>query len=195
MSKVHSSGIVRSSVAAQRLPRVKNGDRMFGMGKERRGAVAVIDRCLGEVMTIDGALGVSLVDWASGLALAVAGQGAGGDHETGALDAAELARTLVMRPTFADPAPDAARLPAEDVIISSAGIYHLIRFLDTVFGSNILIHFRLDRATANLAMARLRLAAITDRLVEAPFLLSSHESSDPELALLLRLRTALEARL
>jgi hypothetical protein len=165
------------------------------MGKERRGAVAVIDQCLGEVMAIDGALGVSLVDWASGLALAVAGEGSRGDYETGALDAAELARTVVLRPTFADPVSHAAGSPAEDVIISSAGVYHLIRFLDTVFGSNILIHFRLDRATANLAMARLRLAAITDRLVSASSPLPSHGWPDPEVGLLLRLKAALEAHL
>ncbi|GAA4873758.1 hypothetical protein ACGFX4_28030 [Kitasatospora sp. NPDC048365] len=122
-----------------------------------------IEECLAEAMGITGALGVSLVDWTSGLAIGTAGEGPDGDHEAGAADATELARAVTQTPSFADPATGAA--PAEDVIVSSAGAYHLIRFVDTVFDSNVFFYLRLDRDKANLAMARIRLAAVADRLV------------------------------
>ncbi|MEU9130032.1 hypothetical protein AB0D08_18300 [Kitasatospora sp. NPDC048540] len=122
-----------------------------------------IDDCLTEAMAVPGALGVSLVDWTSGLALGTAGEGPGGDHEVGAADATELARAVTQSASFADPASGTA--PAEDVILSSAGTYHLVRFLDTDFDSNLILYLRLDRDRANLAMSRLRLAAIAEQLV------------------------------
>ncbi|GAA2749266.1 MULTISPECIES: hypothetical protein [Kitasatospora] len=122
-----------------------------------------IEECLAEAMGITGAVGVSLVDWTSGLAVGTAGEGPGGDHEAGAADATELARAVTQTPSFAD--PDTGAAPAEDVIVSSAGAYHLIRFVDTPFDTSVFLYLRLDRDKANLAMARIRLAAIADRLV------------------------------
>ncbi|KIQ65332.1 hypothetical protein TR51_15480 [Kitasatospora griseola] len=122
-----------------------------------------IEECLAEAMGITGALGVSLVDWTNGLAIGTAGQGPDGDHEVGAADATELARAVTQTPSFAD--PDSGAPPAEDVIVTSAGNYHLIRFVPAAFDANVFLYLRLDRDHANLAMARLRLAAIADRLV------------------------------
>ncbi|RKE22810.1 hypothetical protein [Streptomyces sp. TLI_171] len=122
-----------------------------------------IEECLAEAMGITGALGVSLVDWTNGLAIGTAGLGPDGDHETGAADATELARAVTQTPSFAD--PDTGAPPAEDVIVTSAGNYHLIRFVPASFDANVFLYLRLDRDTANLAMARLRLAGIADRLV------------------------------
>ncbi|BFV55277.1 hypothetical protein KCMC57_up03810 [Kitasatospora sp. CMC57] len=122
-----------------------------------------IDDCLAEAMGVPGALGVSLVDWTSGLALGTAGEGPGGDHEAGAADATELARAVTQSASFADPAAGTA--PAEDLILSSAAAYHLVRFVETAFDSNLILYLRLDRERANLALARLRLAAIAQQLV------------------------------
>ncbi|MFJ1705120.1 hypothetical protein [Kitasatospora sp. NPDC088346] len=122
-----------------------------------------IDDCLTEAMGVPGALGASLVDWTSGLALGTAGEGPGDDHETGAADATELARAVTQSTSFADPTSGTA--PAEDLILSSAGAYHLVRFLDTDFDSNLILYLRLDRERSNLAMARLRLASIAEQLV------------------------------
>jgi hypothetical protein len=127
--------------------------------------VSQIDRCLAEAMSIAGALGVSLVDWAGGIALSTAGTGSCGDHAAGAVDAAELARAVRLRHTFADPETESSS--ADDVIVTSANEYHLLKFVDTPFDSSLLIHLRLDRRTANLAMARIRLAAIVDQIVPA----------------------------
>ncbi|WP_354643436.1 hypothetical protein [Kitasatospora camelliae] len=122
-----------------------------------------IDECLAEAMGITGALGASLVDWTSGLALGTAGDGPGGDHEAGAADATELARAVAQTPSFAD--PDSGSAPAEDVIVTSGDCYHLIRFVDTSFDSSAFFYLRLDRERANLAMARHRLASLADQLV------------------------------
>lgn len=122
-----------------------------------------IEECLAEAMGITGALGVSLVDWTNGLAIGTAGHGPDGDHEVGAADATELARAVTQTPSFAD--PDTGAPPAEDVIVTSAGNYHLIRFVPASFDANVFLYLRLDREQANLAMARLRLASIADRLV------------------------------
>ncbi|MDH6126415.1 hypothetical protein [Kitasatospora sp. GP82] len=125
--------------------------------------MAGIDECLVEAMAIPGALGISLVDWTSGLTLGAAGEGPSGDHDAGAADATELARAVVQNPSFAD--PDSAATLAEDVIVSSPGRYHLLRFVEAGFESGTFLYLRLDRATANLAMARLLLRSIAERLV------------------------------
>jgi hypothetical protein len=122
-----------------------------------------IEECLDEAMAIEGALGASLVDWTSGLALGTAGEGPSGDHEAGAADATELARAVTQSPSFADPSYGTA--PAEDLIVSSAGAYHLIRFVETAFDSSVFLYVRLDRDRANLAMARIRLATLVQQLV------------------------------
>ncbi|TQF06257.1 hypothetical protein E6W39_33630 [Kitasatospora acidiphila] len=121
-----------------------------------------IDGMLVEVMTISGARGASLVDWTSGLALAVAGEGPGGDHAHGAADVAELARVVMLQPSFADPLADDPG--AEDVIVSTPDRYHLIRFLTAGFDARLLLHLQLDRAAGNLALARRQLAVAAEGL-------------------------------
>ncbi|MCC9307488.1 hypothetical protein LN042_10295 [Kitasatospora sp. RB6PN24] len=116
-----------------------------------------IDGMLVDVMAISGARGASLVDWTSGLALAVAGEGPGGDHARGAADVAELARVVMLQPSFADPLADDPG--AEDLILTTPDRYHLIRFLTAGFDARLLLHLQLDRDAANLALARRQLAA------------------------------------
>ncbi|GHC68057.1 hypothetical protein [Streptomyces cinnamoneus] len=122
-----------------------------------------IDGCLAEAMAIPGARGASLVDWTSGLALGVAGEGPGGDHETSAADAAELARLAFENAAFTRSA--AGPGPVEDVIVTARGGYHLIRFVETAFDSSVFLYLWLDRAEANLAVALFRLKALAGRLV------------------------------
>ncbi|MEV5239220.1 hypothetical protein AB0K89_08900 [Streptomyces cinnamoneus] len=122
-----------------------------------------IDGCLAEAMTIPGARGASLVDWTSGLALGVAGEGPGGDHETSAADAAELARLAFENAAFTRSA--AAPGPVEDVIVTARGGYHLIRFVETAFDSSVFLYLWLDRAEANLAVALFRVKDLAGRLV------------------------------
>lgn len=152
--------------------------------------VSGIDACLVEAMELPGARGAAVVDWTSGLALGTAGEAAGGDSETAAAESAELARMAAEHGTFA-PGPDPAHggtgddqdrsqgqsqgqgrsqgqakgLPVEDVIITTRTDYHLLRYVETSFDSSVFLHLWLDRELGNLALARLRLADLAERLV------------------------------
>ncbi|MFJ8694823.1 hypothetical protein [Streptomyces roseolilacinus] len=134
-----------------------------------------IDECLLEAMTLPGARGAALVDWTSGLALGTAGESPVGDHETSAAEAAELARAAAEYESFA-PAPvpgggpgggpgDDGDAPVEDLIVTTRTGYHVLRFVTTNFDSSLFLHLWLDRSTGNLALARLRLRDLAERLV------------------------------
>lgn len=151
-----------------------------------------IDACLAEAMALPGARGAAVVDWTSGLALGTAGEPPGGDHEAAAAEAAELARVASEFPTFA-PDPDrgpgqgpaapgpgrgeaagadtgeaaaaAGGPPVEDVIVTTRTGFHVLCFVETTFDSSVFLHLWLDRETGNLALARLRLRSLAERLV------------------------------
>jgi hypothetical protein len=119
-------------------------------------------------MRLPGARGASVVDWTSGLALGTVGDSPGGDHETTAAEAAELARLAAEHRAFA-PEDDAGwsgeACPVEDLIIANRDSYHLLRFVPTTFDSSVFLHLWLARAEGNLALARIRLGEMAGRLV------------------------------
>ncbi|MFD4139040.1 hypothetical protein OHS70_22545 [Streptomyces sp. NBC_00390] len=123
-----------------------------------------IDECLLHAMRLPGARGAAVVDWTSGLALGTVGDAAGDDHETAAAETAELARMAAEHPTFAPAGADKA-LDVEDLVVTTRSAYHLLRFVETSFDSSVLLHLWLDRDEGNLALARLRMRELTDRLV------------------------------
>ncbi|MFI7012084.1 hypothetical protein [Streptomyces sp. NPDC050145] len=129
-----------------------------------------IDECLLEAMRLPGARGASVVDWTSGLALGTIGESPNGDHEATAAEAAEVARLTAEHRAFApagggDWSRNGAEPPVEDVIVTSRDGYHLLRFVRTSFDSSVFLHLWLDRADGNLALARIRLADLAERLV------------------------------
>ncbi|MEU2155753.1 hypothetical protein ABZ532_12205 [Streptomyces sp. NPDC019396] len=136
-----------------------------------------IDECLLHAMRLPGVRGAALVDWTSGLALGTVGDAAGADHETAATETAELARMAAEHPTFAPAADDdpAGRAgsgagsgktpPIEDLVVTTRTCYHVLRFVETSFDSSVLLHLWLDRVEGNLALARLRMRDLTERLV------------------------------
>ncbi|MGC9377291.1 hypothetical protein [Streptomyces sp. MH13] len=130
-----------------------------------------IDESLLEAMRLPGAQGASLVDWISGLALGAVGEAPGGDWEATAAETAELARHVAESGSLAatgGPAPVGApenEPPVEDLIATTADAYHLLRFVSTPFDSTVFLHLWLDRNDGNLALARIRLAEMADRLV------------------------------
>ncbi|MEV2246887.1 hypothetical protein [Streptomyces sp. NPDC049970] len=131
-----------------------------------------IDECLLEVMRLPGARGAAVVDWTSGLALGTIGESPNGDHEATAAETAEVARMAAEQPVFAEPDtsadPQLPPVPAvEDVIVTTVPGYHILRFVETAFDSSVFLHLWLDRAEGNLAMARIRLGEIAERLVLA----------------------------
>ncbi|WP_329121759.1 hypothetical protein [Streptomyces sp. NBC_01465] len=131
--------------------------------------MAGIDECLLEAMQVPGALGASVVDWTSGLSLGSVGDAPHQDPEATAAETAELARMAAEHPAFVpdEPADSATgkELPVEDVIVTTRTAYHVLRFVETTFDSSVFFHLWLDRELGNLAMARLRLRDLADRLV------------------------------
>ncbi|MCG7528497.1 hypothetical protein MHW47_29160 [Streptomyces sp. OfavH-34-F] len=128
-----------------------------------------IDECLLDVMRLPGARGAAVVDWTSGLALGTIGESPNGDHEATAAETAEVARMAAEQPAFAEELPEAAGSapPVEDVIVTTRSGYHVLRFVATEFDSSVFLHLWLDRAEGNLALARIRLGEIAERLVLA----------------------------
>ncbi|MFI9821408.1 hypothetical protein ACIHFC_13160 [Streptomyces sp. NPDC052013] len=144
-----------------------------------------IDESLLEAMRLPGARGALVVDWISGLALGAVGEAPGDDPEATAAETAELARLALESGTLAPGgaavpaapvAPASSALsaaatpsdeepPVEDLILTTADAYHLLRFVVTPFDSTVFLYLWLDRRDGNLALARIRLAEMADRLV------------------------------
>src|SRR5580698_10387306 len=109
-----------------------------------------IETALKEAMTIDGALGVSLVDWESGMSLGAAGGGKYLD-----LDVAAAGNTKVIRAKMRT--MESLRLDdqIEDILITLSKQYHLIRLLKSSRSDQgLFLYLVLDRSKANLALAR-----------------------------------------
>lgn len=135
-----------------------------------------IDECLLEAMRLPGARGAALIDWTSGLALGTVGESPGGDQETAAVEAAEIARLAAEQHAFAPDdvveggaagAAADADPPVEDLIVSNRDSYHVLRFVGASFDGSLFLHLWLTRAEGNLALARIRLGEMAERLVLA----------------------------
>ncbi|MGY0071514.1 hypothetical protein ACWZEH_33075 [Streptomyces sp. QTS137] len=129
-----------------------------------------IDESLLEAMRLPGARGALVVDWISGLALGAVGEAPGDDSEATAAETAELARLAMESGTLA-PADGGASVlsgkeaPVQDLILTTVDAYHLLRFVITTFDSTVFLYLWLDRSEGNLALARIRLAEMAERLV------------------------------
>ena len=119
-----------------------------------------IEAALKEAMTIDGALGVSLVDWESGMSLGAVGGGKYLD-----LDVAAAGNTEVIRAKMRT--MESLRLDdtIEDILITLAKQYHLIRLLKSSRSEQgLFLYLVLDRPKANLALARHNLKRIESEI-------------------------------
>jgi len=107
-----------------------------------------IETALKEAMTIEGALGVALVDYESGMSLGVLGGGQGLDLELAAAGNTEVVRSKMRTLASLD-----MNDTIEDVLITLGRQYHLIRPLTSSQGS-LFLYLALDRSRSNLALAR-----------------------------------------
>ncbi|MEU8828466.1 hypothetical protein [Streptomyces sp. NPDC048636] len=128
-----------------------------------------IDECLLEAMTVHGARGAAVIEWTSGLALGMVGEVRDDDPEATAAETAELARMAAEQRAFAavgakDAEQGEGASSVEDVIITTGTCYHLLRFVDTAFDSGVFFYLWLDRREGNLALARMRLRDLSERL-------------------------------
>jgi hypothetical protein len=119
-----------------------------------------IETALKEAMSIEGALGVALVDWGSGMALGTMGGGKYLD-----LDLAAAGNTEVIRAKMRTLESLRLNDSVEDILISLTAQYHLIRLLSKGDGAqNLFLYLVLDRGKANLALARHHLKRIESEL-------------------------------
>ncbi|TDV57474.1 hypothetical protein [Actinophytocola oryzae] len=116
-----------------------------------------VETSLKEAMSIDGAVGVALVDYESGMSLGTMG---GGDWLE--LDVAAAGNTEVVRAKMRVMAALALDDTIEDILITLGRQYHLIRLIsDNVSSSpSLFLYLVLDRSRSNLALARHHLRRI-----------------------------------
>ena len=114
-----------------------------------------MDVALKEAMQIDGAIGVALVDYASGMTLGTAG----GNKEFD-LTVAAAGNTDVFRAKLRAMEMLNLSEKIEDILITLNTQHHMIRPLASRSGKGLFLYLALRRDRANLAMARHRLRAI-----------------------------------
>ena len=119
-----------------------------------------IETALKEAMNIEGALGVALVDWDSGMPLGTLGGGTYLD-----LELAAAGNTEVVRAKMRTMASLNLNDTIEDILITLGKQYHLIRLMTDANGAqNLFLYLALDRSKANLALARHHLKRIENDL-------------------------------
>jgi len=119
-----------------------------------------IETALKEAMDIEGALGVALVDWESGMPLGTLGGGKYLD-----LDLAAAGNTEVVRAKMRTMQSLNLNDMIEDILITLGKQYHLIRLMSNANGTqNLFLYLALDRNKSNLALARHSLKRIEANL-------------------------------
>lgn len=118
-----------------------------------------MDTALKEIMDIDGAIGVALVDHTSGMALGLAGGGKDLD-----LTVAAAGNTDVIRAKLRTMEMLNLSEKIEDILITLDTQYHMIRPLTSRSGKGLFLYLALRRDRANLAMARHQLRRVEANL-------------------------------
>jgi hypothetical protein len=121
--------------------------------------MADMETALKELMTIDGAIGVALVDYNSGMALGVLGGSKDLD-----LTVAAAGNTDVVRAKMRTIEMLNLKDGIEDILITLNNQYHLIRPVTGRSGKGLFLYLALLRSRANLALARHQLGRIEDDL-------------------------------
>ncbi|MFI7023673.1 hypothetical protein ACIBO1_29340 [Micromonospora sp. NPDC049903] len=121
--------------------------------------MANLDTALKDAMTIDGAIGVALVDYTSGMTLGVAG----GTPEID-LTVAAAGNTDVVRAKMRTIEMLKLNDEIEDMLITLGGQYHIIRPLNGTNGKGLFLYLMLSKTRSNLALARHQLRSIEERL-------------------------------
>jgi hypothetical protein len=111
--------------------------------------MAGVETALKEALGIEGALGAALVDTGSGMALGSIGHAADLDLTLAAAGSTDVVRATVRAIELQGRAEG-----MEDILTTLTHQYHLIRPLTGPGGQGLFLYLVLDRARANLAMAR-----------------------------------------
>ncbi|MGW7407217.1 hypothetical protein [Streptomyces sp. HUAS TT20] len=122
--------------------------------------MANAETSLKEALTsIEGATGVALVDYTSGMAL-----GTMGGSKSFDLNVAAAGNTDVIRAKMRTMEHLGLKGDIEDILITLSNQYHLIRLLKGRGGNGLFLYLVLDQSRANLAMARHQLKRIEEDL-------------------------------
>lgn len=117
--------------------------------------MANINDVLKELMAIDGAMGTCIVDYTSGMVLGK--DGAGVD-----LDLAAAGNSQVVKAKMETMSSLGIAGSIEDILITLQDQFHIIR--PTVKHNGLFIYLVLNKAKANLALARHKVAALEESL-------------------------------
>jgi len=119
--------------------------------------MANIETSLKEAMGIEGAIGVALVDYTSGLTLGVMGGTPNLDMNVAAAGNTDVVRAKVRTLEMLGLGDN-----IEDILITLDTQYHLIRLLQTRRGNTeaLFLYLALNKSRANLGLARHQLRKI-----------------------------------
>lgn len=117
--------------------------------------MAGLNDSLSELMKIDGAQAVALVDYDSGMLLGEAGSGVD-------MEAAAAGNTEVIRAKMRTAAALKLNDSIEDILITLGKAYHILRPVAAKGG--LFFYVVLDRAKANLALARRKVLEVESTL-------------------------------
>ena len=121
--------------------------------------MADMDGSLKEAMQIEGAVGVALVDYTSGMAL-----GTMGSNKEVDLMVAAAGNTDVVRAKLRTMEMLKLKDQIEDILITLGNQYHMIRLLNSRNTQGLFFYMVLNKQRANLAMARHQLRNIEENL-------------------------------
>ena len=111
---------------------------------------------LKECIEIDGAIAVALFDLESGMPIATEQAG----RKTLDLEVAAAGNTNVLRAKYATMKELGIDEKIEDILITLESQIHMIRPATSESGTGLILYLALDKAKANLAMARMKLRQI-----------------------------------
>lgn len=120
--------------------------------------MANVKDSLNSAMSLSGSIAVALVDLNSGMALGTAG---GGDDFN--IDVAAAANTEVVRAKLAAMDMLGLNTSIEDILITLGTQYHIVRPILSG-GNPLFLYVALDKAKANLALARHKVNEIVNTL-------------------------------
>ncbi|MEU6142809.1 hypothetical protein ABZ848_20855 [Streptomyces sp. NPDC047081] len=122
--------------------------------------MASVEVSLKEMMTgVEGSLGAAVVDYTSGMALGTLGGGKDLD-----LTIASAGNTDVVRAKVRTMETLGLKSRIEDILITLANQYHLIRLVTGRNGNGLFLYLVLDKDRSNLAMARHQLKRVEEKL-------------------------------
>ncbi|MFF0490241.1 hypothetical protein ACFYTQ_14575 [Nocardia sp. NPDC004068] len=123
-----------------------------------------IDDCMERLMAIPGARSVTLVDGASGLAVAAAGRHDPVDRHEDAATTTDIVRAVLTCPALSTGRTDD---DVTEIIIGGPGGFHLLRLIAGDYDGRLFVHVRFDGDTGTLALARFKVQAILAELAGA----------------------------